>query len=58
MKPKVIVKIGIDFIMTILLLLLMAFNLIGQELHEWIGTGMFLLFILHNILNYRWYKAI
>lgn len=54
MKPKAIAKIAVDFGMTVLLMLLMAFELIGRTAHEWIGMGMFVLFILHHILNGRW----
>lgn len=50
------VKIVVDFLMTILLFLLMAFQITGQELHEWLGAGMLALFLTHSILNYRWYK--
>lgn len=32
--------IVVDFFMTILLLLLMAFQVAGQEFHEWLGAGM------------------
>ncbi len=46
---------GIDFLMTVMLLLLMAYQITGQELHEWFGVGMLVLFLLHNILNIRWY---
>ena len=46
----------VDFLMTILLLLLMAFQITGQEFHEWLGAGMLVLLLAHNILNYRWYK--
>lgn len=56
MKPKMKIKIGIDFLMTVLLLLLMSYQITGQELHEWFGVGMFVLFILHNILNMKWYQ--
>lgn len=56
MKLEKIIKILIDFIMTILLLLLMAFQITGQEFHEWLGAGMLVLFLTHNVLNYRWYK--
>ncbi|MDD2957157.1 MAG: DUF4405 domain-containing protein [Lachnospiraceae bacterium] len=55
MKPKIKIKIGIDLLMTVLLLFLMTYQIIGQELHEWIGAGMLVLFLLHNILNIRWY---
>ena len=54
MKPKQIVKIITDILMTIILLLLMAYSLVGEAAHEWLGIGMFVLFILHHILNRRW----
>lgn len=56
MKPKAILKIAIDLIMTVLLLILMAYMLTGQEVHEWLGAGMIVLFITHNVLNFKWYK--
>lgn len=51
MKPKAIVRIGIDIEMTVLLLLLMAYELIGSSLHEWIRLAMFVLFVCHHLLN-------
>lgn len=54
LKPKI--KIGIDLLMSILLLLLMAYQVVGEELHEWFGAAMLVLFITHNILNIKWYK--
>lgn len=54
MKPKMVLKIGTDIAMTAALLLLMAYSLIGEKAHEWIGVGMFLLFVLHHILNGKW----
>lgn len=56
MKPKMILKLTVDIAMTTALLLLMAYELIGQAAHEWIGIGMFFLFILHHILNSHWHK--
>lgn len=56
MKPKI--KMGIDLFMTVLLLSLMAYQITGQELHEWFGTGMLILFLAHNALNIRWYGSI
>jgi hypothetical protein len=56
MKSKTICKITIDFIMTVSLLISMAYMLTGQVVHEWIGTLMFGLFIVHNALNFKWYK--
>ncbi len=58
MNLKMKIKVIIDFLMTILLLLLMAFQITGQEFHEWFGAGMLVLFLAHNILNYKWYKNI
>lgn len=58
MKTKTIIKIAVDFGMTVLLLLLMAFMITGQKIHELLGTGMFLLFFVHNLLNFRWYKTL
>lgn len=56
MKGKMKLKITLDLLMTAVLLVLMAFQITGQELHEWFGAGMFVLFLMHNILNFKWYK--
>ena len=58
MKSKKKIKMGIDFLMTVMLLVLMAYQVAGQKLHEWLGAGMLVLFILHNILNIRWYGSL
>lgn len=47
-----------DLAMTVLLLLLMAYSLVGEVLHEWMGIAMLVLFILHHIWNRAWYKSI
>lgn len=54
MKPGIILKVITDIAMTVALLFLMTFELIGDKAHEWIGVVMFLLFILHHILNGYW----
>lgn len=56
MKTKMKIKIGIDCLMTVLLLLLIAYQVVGETLHEWFGTAMLVLFLVHNILNIKWYK--
>ncbi len=48
----------IDIVMVILLPMLMAYSLVGETFHEIAGTGMFVLFIVHHILNRGWYKAL
>ncbi|MDO4156669.1 MAG: DUF4405 domain-containing protein [Oscillospiraceae bacterium] len=54
MKGKI--KKVIDILMTVSLLFLMGYQFWGEKAHEWIGAGMFLLFIAHQILNWNWYK--
>ena len=44
--------------MYVLFLLLMEEHLIPNGTHEWLGISLFLLFILHNALNYKWYGAL
>lgn len=51
-------KVIIDFLMTILLLLLMVFQITGQKFHEWFGAGILVLFLAHNILNFKWYRSL
>ena len=58
MKQKQAIKVITDILMTIVLLLLMAYSLVGKAAHEWLGIGMFGLFILHHILNSKWSKNI
>ena len=49
MKKKL--RIVIDSGMVLLLPFLMAYSLVGEAAHEYLGIGMFLLFISHQILN-------
>ena len=55
MKSKTVIKIIVDAVMTVMLFILMAFMITGQQIHEWTGTGMSVVFVLHNLLNFRWY---
>lgn len=48
----------VDISMTVCLLFLMAYQVTGEVLHEWIGMGMTVLVIVHQILNRRWYSAV
>ena len=52
------IRLNVDIAMTVLLPLLMAYSLIGEMLHEIIGTAIFVLFIVHHILNRKWYGAL
>ena len=48
----------VDVCMSVLLLFLMAYQVTGEVVHEWIGIAMTFLVIVHQVLNRRWYKAI
>lgn len=54
MSKKMRYKMIIDILMTVSLLLLMSYGLFGETYHEWTGVGMFLLFVLHHVLNRKW----
>lgn len=58
MKASAKFKICVDIMMTAALYACMAYMLVGEEAHEWIGSGLALLFILHNALNRKWYAAL
>ena len=51
-------RIIIDVLMTIALLFLMAYNLIGDVTHEIIGTAIMILFLVHHIMNRKWIKSV
>lgn len=55
MKTKMKWKLSIDILMSIVLLLLMAYQVTGDVLHEIFGTAMLVLFIVHHILNLKWH---
>ncbi|MDO4380310.1 MAG: DUF4405 domain-containing protein [Clostridia bacterium] len=55
MKTSMKAKLAVDAGMTVSLLLLMAYGLVGEKAHEWLGIGMFVLFVLHHILNRKWF---
>lgn len=42
--------------MTALLPLLMEYSMIGETAHECLGAAMLVLFIVHHVLNFRWFK--
>jgi hypothetical protein len=52
------IRIAVDMAMILLLPVLMACSLVGEAVHEWLGITMFLLFLLHHALNWRWHKNI
>lgn len=57
MKRKRIIRVLVDAAMSGVLLLLMAYSLVGEQAHEWLGIGIFVLFIMHHILNRKWTRS-
>lgn len=58
MKPKVILKRSIDAAMYILFLLLMGQCVLRGATHEWLGIAVGILFVCHNVLNFKWYQTL
>ena len=55
MQGDHVLCISVLFLMAVVALLLMAYQVMGEKFHEWLGVFIFLLFIIHNVLNIRWY---
>lgn len=51
-------RIIIDVIMYIFFIILMGHHVTGNLIHEILGTGIIVLFIIHNLLNIKFYKVI
>lgn len=58
MNRRTIWRRSTDLAMTILLLVLMAYSVTGQAVHEWTGIALILLCILHHLLNLQWLRSI
>ncbi|WP_312095003.1 DUF4405 domain-containing protein [Niallia sp.] len=58
MKPIMVIRLVIDLGMTFLMLFAMAYQITGNTIHELLGGILLVFFIVHNILNRRWYKTI
>ena len=52
------VRMIIDILMTVLLPVLMAYSLVGEQAHEILGVLMFGLFIAHHVINRKWWKGL
>lgn len=48
----------LDIVMTLLFIILMGYYVTDNTVHEVLGTITFVLFIIHHILNIKWYKSI
>lgn len=58
LNQKMSSKLAIDLVMTILMLVAMASRITGNTTHELVGVSVFILFVVHNILNRRWYQTV
>lgn len=58
MRRKRTVRIFVDALMTVLLLFMFAVPWTGVLRHERLGIVLFILLLLHNALNFRWYKSL
>lgn len=58
MKAKTFIRMLTDIGMTVVLLFLMAYALVGEAAHEWLGVAMFVLLVIHHVLNINWIKSI
>lgn len=58
MSSMFLMRLTFDLIAAGLLLLGLAYWWLGNTVHEVVGTGMFLLVIVHNVFNRRWYGRI
>ena len=53
-----LIKRIVDVVLTVLLLFIMAYQVTGDWLHEWLGITMTVIVICHHVLNYKWYKSL
>lgn len=56
MKRKI--RWSVDILMMLALFFLMSYHFWGETAHEWAGAGMFVLFIVHQVLNRGWYRSL
>ncbi len=50
------IRMALDMAMIMMLPLLMAYSLIGEATHEYLGIAIFLLFVCHHLLNAAWWR--
>ena len=53
---RLAIKIAVDAAMVIVFLMLMGYHLFENFQHERMGAAVFILFLVHNRLNWKWYK--
>lgn len=58
MKNERIIKLILDIVMYLLFMLLMGYHLTSEAAHKYFGIVLLICFVIHNTLNYRWYKVL
>ena len=48
----------LDLLMAAGLIACMSYSLIGEALHEWIGTAVLVLFLWHLVVRRRWFVGL
>ena len=51
-------KAVIDVVMMVMIVVLMAYTLTGNAIHEYLGVALFTLVLIHVALNRAWYRAL
>ncbi len=57
MNTKALNRLIVDFFMSALMILLMAYQVVGGAAHEVLGTAVGALFVAHSFLNRRWFSS-
>ena len=58
MKNKRTINRIVDCSMAVMLCALMAYSLIGEMLHEVLGTAILVVFIMHNLMHFKWWRTL
>ena len=58
MTPIFLLRLVLDLVAVSLLVAAMAYSWLENVAHEVAGTAMFLLLVLHNVFNRRWYGTL
>lgn len=51
-------KASVDLALMVLLVVLVCRQAMGDVLHEWLGMAFFVLLVVHNVLNLRWWRML
>jgi cytochrome b561 len=52
------IKLSIDLVMTLFFIASLAFRITGDTLHEWLGIALCALFVVHGLINWRWFRNV